>query len=289
MNKPNTFIVGAPKCGTTALYTYLAEHPHIFMSPIKEPDFFAQDFLGEQRRVRTLPEYLKCFAGARNEEIIGEASTSYFASKLAPNQIKAFSPNAHIIIMLRNPVDKMYSRFIEARISNKEAHESFEEALETEKRYGPSSGLGYMESARYTCRVRKYLETFGRQSIHIIIYDDFKDHTAEIYQDTLRFLGLSPDGRSEFSVVNRSRYVRSTVLHQLVRHPPNFLRTIGRAAMPQGMRKRLRGWLSRLNMVSTPPPPLKPALRYRLQAQFEDDVNDLEQLIGRDLSHWLRR
>ena len=108
-NKPDFFIVGAPKCGTTALYTYLKQHPEIFMSPQKEPQFFANDVLGDRRHTCTWAEYLSCFAAARGAKRIGEASVAYLGSPCAPKQIKMFNPAAKIIIMLRNPVDMMHS------------------------------------------------------------------------------------------------------------------------------------------------------------------------------------
>lgn len=283
---PTFFIVGAPKCGTTALYNYLSEHPQIFMSPLKEPQFFAQDLLGDKRRVQDLEEYLACFSGAGDEKMIGEASAAYFASTVAPKEIKRFAPGARIIVMLRNPVDKMYSRFIDARFNNLEHHESLEAALDTEQRCGPSFGLGYMESARYSVRVRRYLETFGRENVHVVIFDDFAERTAATYQDTLSFLGVSPDSRSHFPVVNGSRYVRSMVLQEFVRHPPRFLRQFGHVTMPLRVRKRLRGWFSHHNVICARPPANRPALRERLQREFENDVEDLGQLINRDLSHW---
>jgi hypothetical protein len=286
VKKPNLFIVGAPKCGTTALYTYLGQHPQIFMSPIKEPEFFASDFLGDRRRILGLQKYLACFAEARDEEIVGEASTAYFASEVAPREIRGFAPHARIIIMLRNPVDKMYSRFAEACFSNQEHHVSLEAALEAEQRDGPSFGLGYRESARYASRVERYITTFGRESIHVIIYDDFKEHTSKIYQETLRFLGVRPDSRMDFPVLNSNKYVRSMALQEFVRHPPGILRQFGRIAMPMEMRKFLRGWFSRLNVVCTPRSPLDPDLRRRLQREFREDVEKLGNLIGRDLSGW---
>jgi hypothetical protein len=289
MKKPNLFIVGAPKCGTTALYTYLREHPQIFMSPLKEPEFFARDFLGDRRRIRGLQEYLACFAEVRDEEVIGEASTAYFASELAPREIKAFAPHARIIIMLRNPVDKMCSRFAEASFHNQEHHVSFEAALRAEQSDGPSFGLGYRESARYANKVRRYLTTFGRESVHVIIYDDFKEHTSKIYQETLRFLGVRPDSRSDFPVFNNNKYVRSMALQEFVRYPPDILRQFGRIAMPRAMRKGLRDWFSRLNVVCAPRPSLDPDLRRQLQREFQDDVEELGNLIGRDLSGWSNR
>lgn len=256
------------------------------MSSIKEPEFFARDFLGDRRRILDMQNYLACFAEARDEEIIGEASTAYFASEVAPREIRAFSPCARIIIMLRNPVDKMYSRFTEACYSNLEHHVSFEAALRAKQSDGPSFGLGYRESVRYASRVERYLTTFGRESVHVIIYDDFKEHTSKIYQETLRFIGVRPDSRLDFPVLNNNKYVRSMALQEFVRHPPDIVRQFGRIAMPREMRKFLRGWFSRLNVVCAPRSPLDLDLRRHLQREFRDDVEKLGNLIGRDLSGW---
>jgi Sulfotransferase domain len=286
IKKPNFFIVGAPKCGTTALYTYFREHPQIFMPPLKEPQFFAVDLLGDRRRIRSLPEYLACFAGARDKPRIGEASTAYLGSKRAAEEIKAFAPDARIIVMLRNPVDKMYSRFNDARFTNQEPQRSFEAALSAEQRCGPSFGLGYRESARYASQVRRYLEVFDRARIHFIIFDDFRERTAATHEEALRFLGVRADDRSDFPMVNERRYVRGMPLQQFVRHPPEVLRRLGRMSISPVMRRRLREWVANLNEVAVPPPPLPADLRRRLQREFQDDVEKLGRLIGRDLSGW---
>jgi hypothetical protein len=108
MRKPDFFIVGAPKSGTTAMYFYLKQHPEIFMPERKELHFFGSDFFAPHF-VRDLKEYLKFFEGADNKKRIGEASVWYLYSKRAAFEIKEFNPDADIIIMLRNPVDMMYS------------------------------------------------------------------------------------------------------------------------------------------------------------------------------------
>lgn len=288
MKTPNLFIVGAPKCGTTALYTYLRDHPQIYMSPLKEPQYFADDLRGERRRIRTLEEYQQCFAGARDEVIIGEASTAYLASPNAAQKIKAVSPDARIIIMLRNPVDKMYSRFNDARFNNREPHESFHAALAAEERNGPSMGLGYRGSARYVEQVRRYLEVFGRDRVHIILFEDFTERTAATYEDVLRFLGVPSDGRSEFPVVNPRRSARNMELQEFVRRPPRSLRLMGRTVVPRSIRRRIRGWFSAVNVDSSPPPPLSSDLRRRLTSELADEIENLGRLIGRDLSRWLR-
>jgi Sulfotransferase domain len=256
------------------------------MSAPKEPQFFARDFLGDRRRILGLEEYLDCFAGAKDEQVVGEASTAYFASEIAPREIKAFAPAARIIIMVRNPVDKMYSRFNDARFTNMEHHVSFEAALNAERAEGPSFGLGYRESSRYAQRVQRYLSIFGRENVHVIVYDDFKERTRETYQETLRFLNVRPDTRSYFPTLNSAKTVRSMRLQEFVRSPPKVLKEVARIAMPQAMRRRLRDLFSSANVLSAPRPPLDPGLRRQMQREFQDDVEQLGSLIGRDLSYW---
>lgn len=287
MRTPNLFIVGAPKCGTTSLYAYLRDHPRIYMSPLKEPQHFAGDLRGERRRIRTIEEYLQCFSGARDETIVGEASTAYLASPDAAQKIKAFAPEARIIIMLRNPADKMYSRFNDARFNNREPHKTFEAALAAEEIDGPTMGLGYRGSARYVEQVRRYLEVFGRDKVHIILFEDLKERPAETYEAVLRFLGVPSDGRSDFPVVNRRRSARSMELQEFVRRPPGWLGSIGRAVIPLAMRAGLRRWFSAVNVDSSPPPPLSQDLRRRLTSDFAAEIEELARLIGRDLSRWL--
>lgn len=288
MRRPNLFIVGAPKCGTTSLYSYLAEHPHIFMSPIKEPQFFAEDRRGDRRRIRTLEEYLACFAGAGDEPIVGEASTVYFASPRAPYLIKEFAPDSRIIIMVRNPVDKVYSRFGDARFTNKEKHRSLPEAIEAELANGPSFGLGYIESSRYAAHVETYFRVFGRERVRVILYEDFKERTAKVYAETLGFLGVEATAKSDFPALNANKHARSMFFQEFVRRPPGPLRELARRLLPQASRRRIREWSSRLNVVQNPRKPLDREYRNRLYSFFEDDVKQLGLLIGRDLSFWLR-
>ena len=157
--KPNFFIVGGPKCGTTALHTNLKNHPEIFMSRIKEPQFFASDIFCDQRTVRTLPDYLNCFVAARHEKRIGEASTAYLGSRNAAQEIKAFNPNAQIVIALRNPVEVMYAEHSERVFCNVEHIRNFNAALDSSEertwRTGPFKNqrvirLSYQDAARFS-------------------------------------------------------------------------------------------------------------------------------------------
>src|SRR5215813_346110 len=222
---PDVFIVGAPRSGTTALYTYLREHPEIFMSAIKEPNFFAE-YLGDRRRVRTWPEYVACFAGARSEKRIGEASVFYLASNTAARAIKDFSPTAQIIIMLRNPIDVMYSIYHLRRFQNLEDEPSFEAALFADARGRKVPELSYRQRVSFLPQVKRYLTVFDRERIRLIIYDDFKIDTRRVFQDTLQFLDVKSDVERDFPIINGNQRARSRLVWSLLRRPPRPLRRI---------------------------------------------------------------
>src|SRR2546428_2157344 len=245
--KPNFFIVGGPKCGTTAVYTYLASHPEIFMSPIKEPQLFASDILGDQRRIRTISEYLACFAAAGDQRRIVEASTAYLGSKVAASEIRAFSPDARIVVMLRNPVDVIYAQHSQRVFSNMEHIVEFEAALESQEpriwRSGPFKNqeivrLSYRELSRFAQQLRMYFDIFGREYVAVILYDDFKNNPRAIYEDLLRFLGVAWS-ETDFRTVNANRRARSVSLQEFVRYPPNRLQRAARMVLPRALRSAL--------------------------------------------------
>src|SRR5882672_7839349 len=128
IEKPNLFIVGAPRCGTTSMYDYLKQHPDVFMPEVKEPHFLGTD-LTSSRFIRDEGKYQALFATAKNEKRIGEASVWQLYSKIAAYEIKEYSPTARVIIMLRNPVDMMYSLYGQHIFSGDEEISDFEEAL----------------------------------------------------------------------------------------------------------------------------------------------------------------
>lgn len=292
MNRPDLFIVGAPKCGTTALYSYLKQHPEIFMSPLKEPQFFASDLLGGRRHTLTWPTYLACFAAARGQKRIGEASVAYLGSERAPREIRAFNSAARIIIMLRNPVDMMYSLHSQRLVFNTE-YRDFEAALQAEESEGVvlawGVGLGYRQAARYTEKVCRYFDVFGRENVHVIIYDDLEASAANVYRQTLRFLSVREDFEpASFPRVNANRRVRSRRLHRFLTHPPRLAWALSRTAIPTRLRRRLVACLGRANAVYGPRPAMNPALRARLLGEFQREVDALSELLDRDLSHWGR-
>ncbi|HEV2498220.1 MAG TPA: sulfotransferase domain-containing protein [Terriglobia bacterium] len=294
MRRPDFFIVGAPKCGTTALYTYLKAHPKIFMPALKEPQFFAEDILGQKRNVCTCEDYLALFEAANDERRIGEASTAYLGSALAAKRIKAFNPVAQIIVMVRNPADMMYALHSHRRYEGEEEITDFETALEADEMNiklrgdGPKrpSGLAYRQVASFSLQISTYFAEFGRDNVHVIVYEDFKGDTRQVYKHTLNFLGVPTDFEPQFPVINPNCRVRSGTIQRIVRRPPMFLRTVSHAMMPLPARRLIGNCIRRLNEPVEPRPTMPAELRRRLLRDFGREVEELGLLLNRDLSGW---
>lgn len=163
---------------------------------------------------------------------MGEASVWYLYSKKAAQEIKAFNPDADIIIMLRNPVDMMYSLHSHKLFTGSEDIEDFEEALKAEEdrkrglrlpdtKRDLLEGCFYKEVASYYEQVKRYLDIFGEDKVHIIIYEDFKNDTAEVYKKVLRFLGVCEDFLPDFRIVNPNKIVKSNLLRDFLLEPPH--------------------------------------------------------------------
>lgn len=296
MRKPDFFIVGAPKCGTLSMSQYLGQHPEVFMTHVKEPYFFGPD-LGRDSPYRDRDLYLSLFSAARDEKRVGEASVRYLYSERAAEEIKEFDPRARIIVMLRDPVEMLYSMHGHLLFHGTEDIADFGAALEAEedRKRGLRVPEGvsfirrlfYRESARISPNLERYFRVFGRENVHIVVFDDFRADTTGEYERTLRFLGVDPDFRPEFHIANLNRQARSKALRMLLRDPPRPVRRLARA-LPTPARRRLGEGLERYNTRRGRRAPMDAELSERLRAEFAPEVERLGDLLGRDLSHWSR-
>jgi hypothetical protein len=295
MRRPDFFIVGAPKCGTTAMNDYLQAHPEIFVPAKKEIHFFGTDLAFRTGRQLTEAEYLSYFALAQDEKRLGEASVWYLYSQQAAAEIKAFSPAARIIIMLRNPVDMMYSLHSQRLYNGRETISDFAKALATEAMHGRKEwdrkgalnavGFSYREAATYTPQVQRYFDVFGREQVQVIIFDDFARATPEVYRQTCEFLQVDSQFQPEFRIVNANKGVHSAALRSFLRYPPGLVRWLLKL-LDRPARQGFKGWLRRLNTRYESRPPMDPGLRRQLQAEFAPEVEQLRALLGRDLTLW---
>jgi hypothetical protein len=293
---PNFLIIGAAKAGTTSLYHYFAQHPGVFMSPVKEPRFLALEsgahgFAGPndeyvfRESCTTLESYATLFEGARDGQAVGEASTMYLDSESAPETIRRLLPGVRLIAILRDPAERAYSAFLNQTRLGTETETDFARALalEPERRAaGWFHFWRYRERGYYYHHLRRYYEQFPASQIHVCLYEDLQRDPQSLMSDLFRFLGVEPS----FTPATQHRHNASTGPSAAWRD-----RVPGRVAIERGLKmvlpeSLLRGLGRALRTPGAAPPPLDSALRAELAAGYRDDITGLEQLIGRDLSAW---
>jgi hypothetical protein len=297
---PDFFIVGAPKCGTTAMAAYLGQHPEIGMCPFKETHAFATD-LTERMATRrndgqiSRRRFLRMFSDLQGEAIRGEASVWHLYSQAAPLEIRAFQPDARIIAMLRDPVEmlpSLHSQFVYVGI---EPEEDFATALaldEERERNGAPRGFpprSYRSAVRYAEQVRRYLDVFGPERVYVILYDDFRDDTLATYQRTCAFLGVDSGFVPDIEIINPNKRVRSRLMRRLVRRPPEWARPIFHRVTSEDQRRRTGKALTRWNTRYGQRDPLPGPLQSALAVETERQVRELDELLGLDVRGWLRR
>jgi hypothetical protein len=293
---PNFLIIGAAKAGTTSLYCYLAEHPQIYMSPIKEPRFFAIQGRGEaflsriqnetqfKGSVCSLEEYHRMFDGATGAIAIGEASPLYLGwSEASASAIHDHLPDVKLIAILRHPVERAFSHYKMALKLGIEPHQTFEKALTSDpKRVNDA----YINLGFYSRALDAYDRRFSREQIRIYFYEDLVSSPASMLRDMFRFLGVDenylPRVKERYNVsptsFSRDRSLADTLSGK------NSLGSFARAILPAPIRRPIARLIRRLNHFE---PRLLPKTRSRLAALYHDDVLRLQVRTNHDLSSWL--
>ena len=305
--RPNLFIIGAAKCGTTSIYAWLRGHPQIYMSPRKEPRFFAPDLLSgpagkNLRYPEDLERYLALFAGATDEPRVGEASPRYIYSRQAPRLIHDFEPEAFIVALVRNPVDMMVSLHAHHVAGGTEPITDFGRALEaeSERRTGATAAPGrrlratsnprltlYRERARFGAQLQEWFSVFGPERVHVIVFEEMVANPSAVFRQLLGFLRVDPDYQPPaFAAYNPRHRARSTRLRgALMSRSGQYVlwRLLPALAGERGTRALLRPFRG-LNRRPAERAGPSPALRRRLQLELADDVALLSELVGRDLA-----
>jgi hypothetical protein len=293
---PNLFILGAPKTGTTAMWTYLGSHPDIFMGK-KEMHYFGEDLYFTQKKRVNREQYLANFDAAGNERYRGDCAIWYLYSETAARELAAARPDAKAIALLRRPDEMIYSLYSEHLYQADEDLPDLASALDAEedrrngKRIPPNCdvpwALQYSRVARYADQLARYHAVFAPEQLHVVLYDDLANDTAGVYREILRFLEIDDTFQPELEVVNPNMVVRSPGFRDFLRNPPAPVRAIGRALVrDQRVRRALGHRVNSLNSVTTERPPLDPSVRARLQAIYASQIDELEDLLHRDLGAW---
>jgi hypothetical protein len=292
---PTFLILGAPKCGTTALHHALARHPDVFMAPDKDPLFFELDAEYERG-----PEayWKRHFAAWRGEAAVGEARPTKLMLPYVPDRVRHSFPDVRLVAILRDPADRAFSHWWMRRCNGLEAL-GFAEALEANaaaidagRTFEGPAGIHawrehldpaiptppvYLEFGAYAAQLARWRERFDRERIRVLLFDDWKRDPDGVLRDLLPFLGVDPDR----AVPGRAVYNAAL--------PPAALPGLAldrRLGLSRLVPERLRHGLKELLSRNASAPRLDAGLRRCLVERYDDDVRSLERMLERDLSAW---
>lgn len=297
MKFPNFFIVGAPRCGTTALHRWLGQHKDIFMAQEKETHFFADDLKGYQS-IKTVEEYCKLFKSAQEEASIGEASVLYLMSEVAVKNILKLIPDAKFIVTIRNPVDIVTSWHNQLLVTGQEDVLDFYSAwnLQESRRSGsniPSNCvdaclLQYGQIGSLGNQIKRISQSCATNQILFIQYDNLCRRPAESYTQILKWLGLEPDGFDNFSRVNENRRFKSLNLKIFWQRNTSMkaIRKVIRNTVGEKTYGRIRDNVLPLITQSPATQTLSIENRAEILDFFAKDIEQLTQFFNQDFSHW---
>jgi hypothetical protein len=296
---PDFAIVGAPKCGTTAIYKTLQRHPQLFLPSIKEPHYFAFDFL-HRRAIETSASYDELFRRATDSQLRGDGSAMYLSSTEAIPALIRRCPDVKIIACVRDPVEMFISwhnqclKTLDEDISDPELAWRMQETRASGKQlpklaYEPRS-INYRSICGVGSQLARMAAQVPEKQRLILLYDDLERQPREVYRRIVDFLGVVDDHRGEF--MRENSYSR----------PRSFLRArVARAAQTHPLLKKVRIRLKpflnehnvyvverffQSNLVAAQKPLLSEEFRRELRSEFSADVTIVENLLGRDLSDW---
>jgi len=281
---PNFFIVGAPKAGTSSLYYYLNESPDVFISKIKEPHFFSSDYckLINFKNVKTRKDYLKLFENATKEKAVGEASVGYLQATEAPGNISSTIPNAKIIIMLKDPVERFFSHYL-MLVRSGSITQDFSEVLTKYLNESVSKDPYYyalVGGSYYYDKVRRYLRCFKNEQVKIIIFEEFIENTKQSLQSVFDFLNIdSPVPENINQIYNEFALPRNQISLSIMGN--QTLKKIVKRILPR------RTWTPIRETIFVKKGQTKPEMknedRERLVKFYQNDVKKIKDLLGREL------
>ena len=300
MTLPNFLVIGSTRSGTTSLHHYLGQHPQVFICPINETNFFTLDrdlpatddpYLERLRFesrgwIRDLPAYERLFEGVTDEAAIGEVSPLYMQTLSAPRSIRALIPEARLIAVLRHPVDRMHTQLMGRRRDGRESRTDLRAIVREELERGVPDSMAfssYLAPSRYHHWLRPYFDLFPREQLRVWLFDDFRASPPAVLAQMFQYLGVDdafvPDTTRRHNAtgiiegpIRRFLWTRSARLRFLLRpYLPGFIRHAAQPLLASKLHK----------------PPIDPELRHELCELFRDEIARLEELIDRDLGHWL--
>jgi hypothetical protein len=284
MRKPDFYIVGQTRSGTNSLQFQLEQHPEIFMSNKIKTMF------GFKKQVNSEKEYFEQFSNIK-EKIIGERNTDYLLCPSSASKIKNSNPNAKIIIILRNPIDVMYSLHSTA-ISRgiDEDILDFEQALHVEEKriqeekknpgkYNPF--IFYKDVGKYSKQITRYLELFEREKILILKFEEFIKKPLKNFEKMCKFLEIGPDFKPKIETKNQFRGIRNKSLQNLA---DNIQKTsIGKILVKKSITNKI---YTKINRPIAIRDELKPDIRKKIMSELKPDIVNLSKILKINFTDW---
>ncbi len=306
MKLPTFLILGAAKAGTTSLYSYLSQHPQVFVSVPKEPTFFGtegtdglfngphdEDRCYHSRVITSFADYSALFRNVTDQKAIGEASVYSLYLPKAPEQIRKYVPNATMFVVLRNPADRAYSAYLHV-VRQARERLSFAAALEQEpvrirENWNPLwhfKAMGF-----YYEQVKRYYDVFGRNQVHVYLYEDFQNNPLGTIKEVLDILGLdSSSFVPDMSRRYKQSYVPKYAAIEKFLYRSRVQLQFAKQGWPKPVRWRIRRLEELIDRMAQPnrlaPPPIPHDVRASLLSAYQDDILRLGDLLRRDVTHW---
>lgn len=298
MIKSNLFIVGAPKCGTTALANQLSSHPDIYLPEIKETFFFSRKYIYSSDRWGLgddIQNYLRLYEVSKGEKYRIDASTTYLRSREAISDILKFNPISKFIVMIREPSEVAYAYHMQCLASGLEDETEFYNAwrdyeirkVAADSYDGPRRPDLYQEVAKLGSQIEDLLKLVPNERLLIINQEDMKRNNVKVYKNVIEFLGLNYNENVDFSMDNSAHASRFRFVNKFLNHPPEYLSN-GVVLLRKLYKKTpfiavlKKGIMSRgINRKE-----LESGLRAEMREYFTDEVDKLEYITGFDLSSW---
>ncbi|UOQ87010.1 sulfotransferase domain-containing protein [Gracilibacillus salinarum] len=295
--KPNLFIVGAQKSGSTSLYYYLNQHPSVFFSKEKEPRYFnykynknLQNGPGDRKwdnsRITNFKEYIDLFKNVRDEKIIGEATIEYLYFSEVAQELKKFNKNSKIIIILRDPKERAYSAYTHLCRDLRE-NLSFKDALlEENKRIdsGYHQIWHYKNVGLYYNQVKTYYDVFGYNNVKVVLYDDLLNNPNNLLVEIQKFLELEVHSIKTSNKYNQSGIPKNKFIQEIILND-NMVKSTVKKFLPLNIRNKLRHKAISMNIEK---PKMDSEVRGYLIEFFREDIMKTQNIIGRDLTSWLK-
>jgi len=282
MKFPDFFIVGAPRAGTTSLYEYLKKNPKIFMPGRKEPHFFSPNIKQQMERV-TSPitnekEYLALFKNAKNDQKIGEASITYFTDPDSPRAIYKKNPNAKIIIILRNPIERTISDYLYQLKRGTEIL-SFEKAIERDLQNIAKVKKSFVKTSLYSQHINNYFKIFPKNQIKILMFEDFIKNPQQSVNDVLHFLGINVFHNFDNIVHNEYKVPKGKIQKTILNN--NILQKLAVKTLPNNM---IMYFSERFLIKKENKPDIAKFETNSLKSLFLEDKKLLESMLNKKIS-----